>query len=648
MAIAKENIGDCLCYTPSPAQLFQAQTGLVFSIRNSNGSCKVYVPNYTNIFPKKVPNSSGTEMVFKDEYTSQSVLVEGSTSKIDSITLTELWNYVNENVKWDSLTETLSFVDSEVEETTLYDFVKDIDSFLVYHKLTKFGNVWWVGRAKTDLEGDDSRNVNVTIPNTSGYGFGSGNVENQVKFWSPDKYINDEYKKYIKDPIFYTGFITSSDFSTNGWFSIPDLKLSTKPFEKLKIAQILLNINFVFDPKHLGEYYTIDSTIGSRIKDETSNTILDISQTKSNQNSGIFADTIINHWVGGLVSTENLQSLGPVGTFKETPCISAGNNTETNISHSIAAQISLNPNTDNNSKELLNTIDPINWKSSETEKNSHKIGILNEDRAFGRASGTADDATVFGGVQKSESQDATILDTIEIWSGMGFLTNVSTQANLPRSFHLQGGSGSKAAAVIGGYSKFNYNSVQQFSEYGKTNVLDDMEVFIRSDNPLISYFRKVPTIKLTTPRGDGAGTINVSVQDRKGKFDVQNELKTYTTSKEDEQMIAEFVDSYSGIGDSKRYTIMNIDGFVYGGSSTGNSYLINNSSGDILDSFERISVIYAGVGNGDYAKYDGDCKETVVDVLAIDCKEKEGRVITLKKCGKYRIRYLNGAGKAGS
>lgn len=645
MSIANKNPGNCQCYTPSATQLFQAQSGLVFTVRKTD-TCKVFIPNYKHIF--RTPVSGGSEINFKDEYTSNAFLVEGSTNKLDSITLTELWNYAQNNIKWDSVTEELSFVDSEVEETTLYDFIKDVDSFLVYHKLVKFGEVWWIGRAKSDLEGEDSRNVNVTIPNTSGYGFGNGNIENQVKFWSPDKYINDEYKKYINDPIFYTGFITSSDFTSNGWFTIPDLKLSTKPFEKLKIAQILLNINFVFDPKHLGNYYTIDSTLGTRIKDDTSQVVLDVSQAKGNQNSGAYADTIINHWVGGLVSTSNLQSLGTLGSYTETGCVSATNNTETVISHSIVAQITLNPNTDNNSKELLNTIDPINWRSSETDKNSHQIGILNVDRAFGGASGDSNDATVFGGIQKSDLQSPRILDTIEIWSNLGFMKNINTQANVPRSFHLQGGSGSKATAVIGGYSKFNFDNIRQFNEYGKTDVRSDMEVFIRSDNPLISYFRKLPTISLNSPRGDGAGTISVTVQDRKGKYDVQNELKSFVTSKEDEQMINEFVDTYSGTNDSKRYTIMNLDGFYYGGSSTGNSYLIENSNGDMLNSFERISVIFASVGNSDYAKYDGDCKVKIVDVLAIDCKDSNGRVLTLEKCGKYRIRYLNGAGRRGS
>lgn len=647
MTIAKSSIGDCLCFTPAATQLFQAETGIVFTIRKPE-VCKVFVPNYKNLFPKEIPNANGTEMSFKDEFTSNAILVEGSSNKLDHITLRDLWTYAQDNVLWDDIKEQLSFIDSTTEEISLYDFVKDIDSFLVYHRLTKFGNVWWVGRAVSDLEGEDSRNVNVTIPNVSGYGFGSGGVENQVKFWSPDKYVNDAYKLYSKDPVFYTGFLTSDDFSTNGWFSVPDLTLSTKPFEKLKIAQILLNLNFVFDPKQLGSYYTIDSTLGTRIKDETSATILDVSQTKNNQNSGSYSDTLINHWVGGLVSTVNLQTIGTLGSFNENSCSTPVSASAKMISHSIAAQITLNPNTDGRARELLNTIDPINWKSSEEQKNSHKIGILNTDRAFGRASGSSDDATVFGGVQKSESSSPKILDTLEIWSSLGFLQNVATQANSPRSFHMQGGSGSKAAVVGGGYGAFNYSQLHQFSEYGKTDVKDDLEVFIKSDNPFISYFRKMPTIRFNTPRGDCAGTLAVSVQDRKGKFDVQNQLKSFVTSKEDEQLIAEFVDYYSGTGDSKRYTIMNIDGFYYGGSKTGNSYLINNSSGDIMDSFERISVIYASVGNGQYARYDGNCQETVVDVMVVDCADGNGRVINLPKCGKYRIRYINGAGRAGA
>lgn len=646
MSVAQSSFGPCLCFTPSPMQFFQAYTGLQFTIRKQ-GDCKVYVPVYKNIYSTHIPNVSGTEMNFKDQYTSQTVLVGGHSSTIDAVTLSNLWKYANENVLWNDLTDQLSFQDIDIEEITLQEFVKNLDEFLVYNRLTKFGNVWWVGRVVTDLEGADSRTTNVTIPNVSGNGFGSGGVENTVKFWSPDKYVNDEYKKYISDPIFYTGFFTNADFTTNGWFTIPNMKMSTKPFEKLKIAQILLNLNFVFDPKQVGDYHTIDTTLGTRIKDETSDTILDVSETRGNQNRGSYAETIVNHWVGGLVSTENLTTLGPVGTFPAN-CTTEPITSATVISHSIAAQISLNTNTDSQAKELLNTIDPINWTSAEQPKNIQQIGILNTDRAFGGASGDATDGVVFGGIRKTEGQSPTVLDTLEIWSNTGFLKHVSTQANAPRSFHLQGGQGSKAAVVAGGYSDFNYSDVQQFSEYGKTTVRDDMEVFIKSDNPFISYFRQVPSIRFVSPRADGSGVLNVSVQDRQTKFDVENELQSFTTSKEDEQAVAEFAEGQAGTGNAKRFTIMNIDGFYYGGSKTGHSYMISNANGDISNSFERVSIIYASVGADVPVVFNGLCQETVVDVLSIDCKDPNGRVINIPKCGKYRIRYLNGAGRSGA
>ena len=296
---------NCICSNPSPMQFFQAYTGISFTISGAN-SCKIYAPNFKNIYHTNVPSNSGSHMVFKDMWSSNSLLATGVTEKIDSVTLQNLWEYANSNLQWDEIKEQLSFTDITVGEITLYDFVKDVDSFMVYNKLTKFGNVWWTGRVVSDLEGDDSRNVNVSIPNVSGYGFGSGNAQGLVNFWSPDKYINDEYKKYLNDTLNYNGVINSNDFATNGWFTVPDLVISTKPFEKLKIAQILLNLNYTFDPIHFGKYYTVDSTLGTRIKDSTANVVLDISQTKANQNMSSITDSIVNHWVGGLTSTSNL------------------------------------------------------------------------------------------------------------------------------------------------------------------------------------------------------------------------------------------------------------------------------------------------------------------------------------------------------
>jgi len=143
----------------------------------------------------------------------------------------------------------------------------------------------------------------------------------------------------------------------------------------------------------------------------------------------------------------------------------------------------------------------------------------------------------------------------------------------------------------------------------------------------------------------------VSVDDRQDKFQVTDKLKTFVTSKEDEQLITEFVDTSSGTSNAKRYTITNIDGFIYGGNSTGNSYLTTqDTNGDIINSFERISCIFVNVADQTQAtrnKYSGNCKERVRDVLTVDCKNKMGNAITVPKCGKYRITYLNGAGRKG-
>jgi len=642
---------NCICSTPSPMQYFQAYTGIVFTY-NKKDSCKIYAPNFKNIFHSKVPSGSGSEMCFKDEWTNNTLLVSGSNEKIDYITLKELWEYANSNLSWSEIKEQLTFKDIDVGEITLYDFVKDVDSFLVYNRLNKFGNVWWIGKVTTDLEGNNSRYLNVSIPNVSGYGFGSQGAKELLSFWSPDKYLNDEYKKYSKNPTTYSGPINSNDLNSNGWFSVPDLQISTKPFEKLKIAQILLNLNYSFDSNFFGKYYTIDSTLGTRIKDSTADVVFDISQTKANHNSGVFTDTIINHWIGGLTNTANLQNIGQLGNYKSSNCDDNTSTTSSNeISHLISAQLSLNTQYNPNKKEVLNTIDPINWKSSDLNNNSRQLGLLNVDRSFGGANGDISEGIVFGGIQKSENSAPKILDNVEIWNSIGFLKNIDTHANVQRAFHLQGGSTSKCAVVVGGFSDFNYSDKTQFSEYGKTTVRNDMEIFIKSDIPLVSYFKKIPDIFLTIGRGDAAGTLDVTVDDRKDKFEVTNILKTYPTNSTDEQRITEFVDSYSGTSNAKRYSIININGFIYGGNSTGNSYLSTTTTNDdILDSFEEISCIFINVADKfrfDENKYTGKCISKVKDVLIVDCKEKNGTSINLTNCGKYRIIYINGAGRKG-
>lgn len=639
----------CNCSTSSGNMFFQASTGISFTIKKTNG--KVYAPNYKNIFKSDVPSVSGNSYLnFKDSYTNTSLLAT-TNQAIDSVTLQQLWEYSNSNLLWDEIKEQLSFQDIDVKETTLYDFVKDVDSFMVYSKLSKFGNVWWHGKAISDFEGDDSRSINVSVPNISGHGFGDKLATGVIKFWSPDKFINDELKKYYKNVITYNGVITSSDYNNNGWITLPDLTISTKPFEKLKIAQILLNLNYTYDPAEFGKYYTVDSTLATRIKDSTSDTVYDISQTKFNNNTVSCTDSIINHWIGGLTSTANINSIGSLGIYKSTGCenITGGNN---DISHLIVGQISVNPQYNSSNKDVTNTIDPINWKSSELFNNNRNIGILNVGRAFGGASGNATAGVVIGGISKLETSSPKILNSVEIWENIGFLRNVGTQSNTNRCFHLQGGSGSSASVILGGYSDFNYNDLTQFSHYGKTGVKGNMEVFIKAQMPLISYFKNIQNVNLTVPRGDGAGTLDVVVNERQDKYDVKQSLKTFATTIDDEQMISEYVDKQSGTNNAKRYTIINIDGFIYGGNSSGNTYLTAKTrNNDILNSFEKISTIFINVGKSSATSetysFNGSCLERVEDLIAVNCADSAGISLKLPKCGKYRIQYLSGAGRRG-
>jgi len=626
---------------------YQAFTGVKFTVKSAN--CKIFVPNYKNLFHQFVPSMSATEMGFQDEFTSQSFLVDGSTEKINEVLLRDLFEYADKNILWDDFNQILSFQDIDVEKIDLAEFVKDVDTFMVYQRLAKFGNVWWSARVSTDFLEDNTKFANVKVPNISGY-----DVEvpqESLSFFSIDKYINDEFKKYSANPLQYSGFFTDTDFTVGGWVTVPDLKLSTKPFEKLKIAQILLDVNYTFEPgRYFGQFYTLDSAMAIRIKDLTSDVVFDVSKGRTGQNSSVYTDTLISNWIGGLTSTANLQTVGEVGNYVVDTCTEPQTSTpaDTEISHAIAGQVSINVDYDPNKQSLLGTIDPINWRSTESEINRNSLGMLNVDRSFGGANGDIAGGLVFGGINKTDTNEPTILDTIEIWNGSGFSRNGQPKGNTQRSFHLQGGNSNKAAVMVGGFKNFNVTDYRQYQEYGKSGVLSSMEVYVGNADYNFSYFRKIDNFNLNTSRGDSAGALTVSVSDRQDKFAVQSSLSNYALGKDGEQTLAQFVANQSGTDNAKRYTTMSIDGIIYAGSSTGKSYLTSIDTTDSLQSFERLKTIFVDVGTSDTDLYTTTKVEVIADVMTINSAEDKGTQLNLKKCGKYRITYINGAGQVGN
>lgn len=664
-------------------EFFKAYTGIKFTIKEDD--CQIFVPKYANITHSTTERTSsgnmvslpvsGTDMVFRDEWSSNSFLIAGEPERLNNVFIKDLWEYPENNVKWDEFLEILSFKDVNVEETNLSEFVSDLDSFLVFNKIAKFGDVWWVSNVKAEIESDDSQYSNVNVANISG---GDVDATKIIKFWSPDKYVNDEYKRYVSNPASYNGFLTSDDFENGGWFSVPHLRISTKPFEKLKIAETLLNINFTFEPDpHFGNYYSIDTTIGARIKDSTSSQVLDISQSKNSQNNGLYSGNIVSNWVGGLVSTNNIENLGAIGNYQEDECQNKQNeieykDTQDNnnaISHAIDAQISLKPNYSSETRDFLGTIDPINWISVDNEQteNPHETGALNIDRAFGGASGDLDGGLVTGGIRTTENGLTSVIDSSEIWENNTFTKDVLISLNTPRCFHIQGGSLSSTCAIVGGYGSMNNTDYTQFSRYGKTNVLSSMEYFIKNDDQNLSFFRKINDYSMNTARGDAAGTLQVTTNVRQNKFEVENLIDNYNIKPDDEQKILEFVDDQSTNivndvpipSDFRRYNVANINGFIYAGNKSGNVYLIDiPESQDIIDSFENINTTHVDVSQNiiasstDYERtIENILNNEIVDipievtdnVVTIDGTSEDGSTISLTKCGKYRIEYIDGS-----
>jgi hypothetical protein len=647
---------------------YNAYTGLKFSIHKEN-DCRVFVPTYRNAFFSLTAETSaqGTEMTFKDEWSSQSFLIDGSTDKIDKILLRQLWEYATSNILWDEYKQQLSFQDIEVEEIALYDFVKNIDSFMVIHKLSKFGDVWWTKRVSTDTINENTRYENVSV-STSGNEF--------IEFWSPDKWVNDEYKKYLSNPAAYTGFITSTDFINGGWFTAPDLVISTKPFDKLKIADVLLNLNITYDPSFFGHYYDTKSTLGVRIKDETSTTILDESQIRNSQNTGTYSDTAIAHWVGGLINTSNIGTFGELGSYTSDTCEQKSNEinyTETTagpleISHKISGQLSLNPNYDISKPDFLGTIDSINWRSAESDTNAHNIGVLNIPRSFGRSSGTRDNGIVTGGIKtdSTQSKKTEILSTTEIWQTDGFLKNTLISLNTPRCFHVQGGVGGSSCAVIGGYSQFNTENNKEFSEYSKSGVLNTAEIFVRGDDPALSYFKTISNLQLNVSRGDGAGYLAAQTYARQDKFGVESLIQNFALTEDDDQIVLDFVreksEATQNTDNTVRYAVSNITGFVYGGNTSGRSHLITRAEesyisygstvyDEIISTYEKINTtnIISSTNSGSTTStiIEDSVQSVIKDVLTIDGTSETGSSVSLPSCGKYRIEYIDGGFSSG-
>lgn len=649
---------------------YNAYTGLKFTIHNSE-DCRIFIPTYRNlknVVTTETSGVSGTEMAFQDEWSSQTLLIDGSSETIDSVFLKNLWDYAESNILWDDFLQILSFKDVNVEETTLLDFVKGIDQFLVYHKLSRFGDVWWSSRVTTEGFQDNNEINNVALSNTLG---GSG-ADRIINMWSPDKYLNDEYKNYNNNPGSYDGFLISDDFKNGGWFTLPNLTISSKPFEKLKMADILFNLNFTFDPEdNFGHYYKLTTDIGARIKDETTSTVLDETLHKNYTNEKIYSDTLVSRWTGGLISYNNINELSEIGNYLENSCTQKQNEIEHNtdetnsnaISHKLSSQISLYPNFDNDNINDLGTIDPINWKSSDQEDNVHEFGLLNISRAFGGASGNRTNGIVTGGISTDFDEDNVIkvLSNTEIWENDGFLKNTLISLNTSRCYHVQGGTGSESCAVIGGYESFENDDYNQFSYFSKDGVLNSTEVYVSNIDYDLSYFKKIQDVQLNVPRGDHAGYLNVTTESRQDKFDVDSTIKNYNVIEDDEQSVMEFVEDKSQVQSNYvRYSLSNINGFVYGGSLSGNSNLITQAIeyyseingtyyDEVTNVFERITSTNIISSENELTTTELESpiiintpEEIVSDVVIIDGFSSDGKTVNLEKCGKYRIQYIDG------
>lgn len=642
-------------------KLFETYTGIRFSLKQSD--CEIFLPLYKNI--RQEPSNDGSNIIFKDEWTSQSFLLNSTDTleKIDFATIQDLWDYVQGKIKtstndvtpgiiWDDFNNILKFADINYEYgVSLEDFVKNLDNFLICTKLNQVGEYWWSAQIKTDTIEDINEDVN--------YNAVYINNDKIIKYWSPDKYLNDEFKKYILNPSVYSGFLTSTEFSNGGWFSIPEMKVSTKPFEKLKLATILLNLNYIIDPDfYFGHFSTIDTSISVRIKDKTSQDVLDVAHQKSPNNKHKYSDTLLLHWVGLLKDTDEINLIDELGNYIGDPCLSKKNEilgkseteNEKELSHAIHTQITLKPDFDSTKRDFLGTVDAINWSSSENKVNDRNIGILNQSRSFGGASGNIDGGMVTGGI-KTDSTGVSVINNSEVWVGNVFKKDLLLELNSPRCFHIQGGNTNASCAIVGGFSQFNFDPEEnQYVEFGKSGVLGNMELFIKDDEISNSYFRNVAGFTLNIPRGDGAGYLEVSTENRLDKFEADSRIGSFGLNSNDEQTIAEFVhDKSTTENNYRRYSVSEINGFIFGGNTSGNSYLISQpSNNDIIDTFENIKTrnicVSENIIKDKYLDALGNAT-TIINNLVSITNENNEREIELSSCGIYRIEYIDGAFK---
>lgn len=340
-------------------------------------------------------------MVFTDEFTTNTYKFDVPDEKIGSLTLADL-NVAPPGLTVDDAGQIL-FQDTSAS-AYLSNIVTDIDVISLLDKLSTIGSIYDF-RVRQMTFGDYKyANVKFCTDLASTFGY-----------FSIDKLLNDErarqlfqneqaaiYKGTAQEALYppYAGFLIDQDYQVNGWLNIDYLvhlalgndfayddnasfSIRTKPFQDAKRVIIMMALNYVNDMFSLGSFNKL-TDFGVRIVDRNTDQEVDLSYVQTNM-IGQIGSNILATYTGPLKyaltrtydnSVPHVKALdvnqcdkkyinkcdGVIFTMKDEP-EAVDSSCPVCFRHELGVEIRANPHADTriNKLDLQNTIDPIHW-----------------------------------------------------------------------------------------------------------------------------------------------------------------------------------------------------------------------------------------------------------------------------------------------
>jgi hypothetical protein len=593
------------------------------------------------------------QLVFTDEFTTNTYKFDQPDSKIKNLTLKELADFP-QGITVDDLGQ-ISFTDTKTA-AYLNNIVTDIDVIQLLDKLNTIGSIYDF-RIKQMTFGD-YKYANVKF---------CTDIANTFGYFSIDKLLNDErsrqifqndqaaiYKGTAQEALFppYAGMLADQNYQVNGWVNIDYLvhlalandfgyddaasfSVRTKPFQDSKRVIIMMVLNYVNDMFSLGSFNKL-SDFGVRIVDRNTDQEIDLSYVQTNI-IGQVGTNILSTYVGPLkydltriydVNVPHEKALdvnkcdkkyinkcdGVIFTLKNEPEKEDAGCPEC-YRHEIAVEVRINPHADLriNKLDIQNTIDPIHWTTglvTETcytsgERTSH-YKSTNYDTFKNLVDEFGEKSYTVGRLNESRAFAAGAGDILYGLIAGGF-SHEENQATRQVS-STEGWNGTswctiqnaempqgRSLGLMGGSYKQAVYAFGTSNLPPSTSLHNEISTIIWNGS---SWFTASP-YTITQP--------NIPRHSAGGKLDVQiiitDENKSPIKSKEEfmphtlfnDNFLMRDTDFYKLVAvqnpnqDTNWYALTRFDGFVFGGRTDTSVDLFNATNSTVTDIFEFVS-----------------------------------------------------------